>query len=168
MGTLAALGATTAIQVGTSIYGANKEADAAEAQGIYQSNMFNYNAKLADYSASDALKRGDKAVDALGRDVKKTIGSQRAALAAQGIEVDSGSALDVQANTQTLGKLDALQIKNNAIMEAYGYKVEAQQAKTNAQMALTAANTKANNTILTGGINAVNAGVGAVAAYRRT
>jgi hypothetical protein len=46
-------------------------------------------------------------------------------LAASGVEVDDGSALDILGDTAELGELDALTIRSNAEREAYDYKVAA-------------------------------------------
>lgn len=53
------------------------------------------------------------------------IASQRAGFSGQGVEVDVGSGLEVQQDAAYLGELDAMQIRQNAAREAWGYSVEA-------------------------------------------
>lgn len=93
--------------------------------GAYQRQTFEMNAKIAEFQAEDAIRRGDEEANKLLTNVQKLIGSQRTATAAQGIEVDSGSALDIQLDTAALGAVDAQTIKTNAYQEAFGFKAEA-------------------------------------------
>lgn len=101
------------------------------AYGQYQAGQMNrdlmrYNAQVAEYQSEDALVRGEIKEQRFRRDAAKFIGSQKVALAAQGIEIDDDSALDVMANTAYLAEVDALTIRNNAKREAWGYKVQAE------------------------------------------
>jgi hypothetical protein len=153
------LGTTTTIGLATSI----SQAGAQRAQGEYQNEMFKINAKFAELQAKDAIDRGDAESDALRKNAKRLIGAQRVSLAAQGIEVDSGTAAAIQEDTARLSELDALQIRNNAWREAWGFKVQAQDFRNQGLMARDAARTQSNMTLVTGGINAVGTGYQAFA-----
>ena len=73
------------------------------------------------------------------------IGSQRAALASQGGDVDSGSPLDIQSDTARAGEFDAQTIRNNAAQQAYGYRLQAANAAGDAgRYSASAANTMAD------------------------
>lgn len=63
------------------------------------------------------------------------IGAQRVSLAAQGIDVNEGTALDIQAGTREMGELDILKILNNASREAWGYAVGVTNAENQANLA---------------------------------
>jgi hypothetical protein len=52
-------------------------------------------------------------------------GTQTARMAANGVALDSGSALDVLTSTDVMGEADANTIRDNAGKEAYGYKSQA-------------------------------------------
>src|SRR5688572_4523364 len=108
-------------QAAGSIASAYSESEALKAQGAHQKRMAGINAELAEMQADDAIKRGDKEAEGVRRNAKKMIGSQRAALAAQGIEIDDGSALEIQDETRAIATEDALQIKNNAWRTAWGF-----------------------------------------------
>ena len=88
-----------------------------------------YNARVAEIQAQDALQRGkeDEALYRLG--VKSLMGSQTADFAGQNVDVTSGTAVDVRADTAYLGELDAQTIRRNAQREAWGYSVQAQQSR---------------------------------------
>jgi hypothetical protein len=70
-----------------------------------------------------------------GAQVRALVGSQRASFAGQGVDVGSGSAADVQADAAYLGELDKRQILSNAQREAWGYRVDAENNRRNADIA---------------------------------
>lgn len=127
MGATAALG-VVALGTASSAYGKVRAGN--ETQSIY-----NQNAQIADLQAQDALERGDIDAKKMKRKTEQVIGSQRTSLAAQGVDVNKGSALDVQADAAYLGELDALTIKNNAAKEAWGYKVQASDYRSRGKAA---------------------------------
>ena len=129
---------------------------AQKAQGEYQKQMFDLNAKLAELNSQDAIRRGDQTASTLRRENKKLMGSQRAALAAQGIDIDSGSALDIQNETADLGYMDQITAKNNAWREAWGYKVESNNSLAQGNLAKSAANFSAYTSLATGGLRALD------------
>jgi hypothetical protein len=141
---------------GLSLYGARQQSKAMKAQGEYQSRILEDNAKISDFQAQEALKRGDREAKDLKKAGQQLIGSQRAALAAQGIDVNRDDAATVQ--SQTAGQIaeDAVTLKNNAWREAWGYRVEAQNQRQQAKFARQGAQTNARATLLTGGLQAVN------------
>ena len=99
---------------GASLAGAQSEAKSYEVQANYTTEMNKINQRRADLAAEDALKRGAKESNVHLQKVKAMGGSQKVALAAQGISLDQGSAQDIQADTKRLGYEDALTIQNNA------------------------------------------------------
>ena len=151
-------------QAGLTLIQADQDAKTLRAQAKYQEAMFEINAGYAELQGKDALHRGEEDVHSIKSGAKQLIGSQRASLAAQGIEVDSGSALEIQQDTAALAELDSIRARNNAWREAWGYKVEAQQASAQGQLAAITGKAKAQQTLLTGGITALNQGYSGFAA----
>src|SRR5688572_8077583 len=102
---MAGTSATTMMALSSATQGVNSlassymQSQAMEAQGKYQKRQFEFNAQMAEIQSEDALERGGKAVTQHKKQTKRLIGAQRAAMAAQGIEIDSGSALEVQEDT---------------------------------------------------------------------
>lgn len=143
-----------AAQAGLSLNQANQDAKTARAQADYQNKMSKINSDFAEMQGRDAIARGDVQAGKIKKGARQVVGAQRAALAAQGIDISSGSALDVQRETETLGELDAIQARNNAWREAWGYKVEAAQASAQGQMAMIAGKATAKATLMTGGAQA--------------
>lgn len=142
-----------------SIGTAYAQSRAIQAQGNFQRDVSKINAKQAEYQAEDVIRLGQSQIDQLKKDGKRLIGSQRTALAAQGIAIDSGSALAIQESTANLIALDAITIKNNAWRQAWGYKQEAMNATIQGNIASLSARNSANNTLLTGGIRALDYGI---------
>lgn len=98
---------------------------AAIAQANFQRQVAENNRIVAERQAADAILRGDALEQEKRFETQFLAGRQRAALAANGIVVDQGSALDITAGTFELGELDALTIRNNAQREAFGFKAQA-------------------------------------------
>ena len=98
---------------------------AIQAQSRYQSSMLDISSRFASLQAEDAIFRGDEEAKSVKRRVRGILGSQRVSFAGQGVDLDSGSAAAVQQSTEYEAELDAIQIKNNAWKEAWGYRVKA-------------------------------------------
>lgn len=153
MGLTAAIG-FGAVGAAGSLASAGMQASALGDQGEQQKFLFDINSRLSTMQSDDALRRGDEAAGEVIRKASQVRGSQRAAYAAQGIDVDSGSAALLQDESDTAGRVDAVTIRNNAWREAWGYKVEAAQASASGQFAKRAADTAATATLITGGLKA--------------
>ena len=108
--------------------GKSQEGAAQAGMANYQAQLARNNQQVAEWNAQRALQQGQ--VDEQNQRFKtaSVLGSQRAALASQGGDVDSGSPLDIQADTARAGEYDAQAIRNNAALKAYGYRVQAANA----------------------------------------
>jgi hypothetical protein len=155
----AALAAATIAQTASGVIGNRRNANAAIAQGNYEQGVNNLNAGYADQEATDAIARGREAELRAGTQTRVLGGTQRAALAASGVDPNVGSAAEIQAENSQLGALDALTIKNNAAREAYGYQVQAQGYRAGGAMAAAAGQNAAQgyrnqaaSTLLTGSL----------------
>jgi hypothetical protein len=105
--------------------GQGQQAAAQAGMANYQAQVARNNQAVAEGYAQRALQQGQ--VDEQNQRFKTAavLGSQRAALASQGGDVDSGSPLDIQADTARAGEYDAQTVRNNAAVKAYGYRVQA-------------------------------------------
>ncbi len=112
--------------------GAVQQSQAASAQATYQAAVSRNNAVLAEKAASDAEERGRLEEKQSRLRTSRTIGSQRASFAANGVVVDEGSALDVTADTAELGEVDALTIRDNAAREAFNFRAQGSQFQSDA------------------------------------
>ncbi len=145
---------------------AEQEADAVVKQAEFQKKVYESNKRLAEYSAEDVMSRGERAINDLGTVVQSTIGAQRSSYASQGVDVNTGIAVDVAAETAVSGAVDALTIKNNATREAFGYKIQAINYSRQGKFVEEAAKRSASNTLLTGGLRSLaKLGEGAYKGY---
>jgi len=129
---------------------------AQRAQARYQGQVEEENRKLAMLAADDAIQRGDVEEQAARMRTRQLISLQDAKFAASGVEVGSGSALDVTMDTAQFGELDALTIRNNAQREAWGYLSDATAASRRSSLTRASARTQSGATLLTGGSQALS------------
>lgn len=104
-------------------------------QGKYLDEVAKVNAGISNRAAQDAITRGGIEADEQRKTTQQVIGAQRAGFAAGNIDVNTGSAGQIQNDTAALGELDALTIMNNAAREAYGYKVQAMDQRQQGKLA---------------------------------
>lgn len=115
------------IPAAIAVVGGVMQAQNSKQQGDYSSDMLQKNAAFKNKAADETEIVGNTSADWQRVKTKQAIGTQRTALAANGVDVNSGSASQLQDDTAMLGELDALTIQNNAAREAYGYRVQATQ-----------------------------------------
>lgn len=134
-----------------------KNANALISQGVYTKSRYDYNAGIADIQAADATRRGTLDANNLNSQTRQLAGSQRATLAASGVDVNSGTAAAIVDETYILGERDATTIRNNAALEAFGFQTQAADLRQQGAMAADAANQNARtlrqegwNTLMTG------------------
>lgn len=119
---------------GVSAVGAVESGYAKSEAASYRSQVAANNAKLAQDDATREMQAGDVAAFNRGLKTRAQIGSQKAAQGASGIDVNSGSAVDVRAGTEELGMLDALTIRSDAAKRAYARQVEATSYTAQSQL----------------------------------
>lgn len=106
------------------------------------------NAHFMESQALDAEKRGKEDESDLRVRIRQQIGTARAAYAAQGVQVSEGSVAETEASIAYMGEKDAVRIRNNAAREAWGYRVQAWNAKTQAKLARAEGRSQALGTVL--------------------
>lgn len=161
------MGATTAALAISSaaamMMQASQESDALNSQADYTGRMSRINERLNKLDAEDAIVRGESEARNVEKRGKQILGSQRANFAAQGIALDSGSAQDIQTETAESTAMDALTVRNNAALGAWGIKFQGQQASNKARMEMEGMRNTAGSTMLTGGMRAASSALSAYA-----
>lgn len=114
--------------------GTKQAGAAASASSYYQAAVAANNAKIAEAQADRALAAGRVETQAVGLKSAANLGAIKAEQAASGIDVNTGSAVDVQASARMLGKQAAEQTMNNAQERAWGYRIAAQNDKAQAEL----------------------------------
>lgn len=151
-GAMLAIGAVSAF---SQIRNSQNEAEGIRMKTEFEARQLDLNRDLAAFQAEDAIRRGDKEAVAKQKQTKQLIGAQKVALAASGVEIDSGSALDIMEDTAAIGASDVMTIKNNAWREAWGYKVQANNLKGQSEFSRIAGANASRNTLAAGNMNAL-------------
>jgi hypothetical protein len=138
------------IMAGISAVGAYQQAAGQKAQAKYQAGVAANNAKLAEMQADDAEARGNKAAQDMRRKYVALQGTQRAALAARGLDISDGSANATLQDTAFFGAMDEETVRANAAREAWGYRVRG--ANFDAEAAANSNAAAAANPLLSGGL----------------
>lgn len=158
--------ATGTAAAGTALsYQASKVQQAgAEATAQANSNSANYAAKVAENNAIAERQNAERAVEAgqvkaTNASIKNasTVARIGAGMAANGVDINTGSSVDVQDSQRKTGVLDAETVLNNAQLEAYGYRTQA----TNYENQTTLDKAQAGNAITAGNIASEGIGAGA-------
>ena len=134
-------------------------------QGKQQQAMYNYQAKVAEENAKIANKNAaterQTGIEEARLQRMKTlqaVGSQQAAMAANGMDVTQGTSLDIIEDTAAMGELDALQIQTNYERKAQSYEAQANNFNNQASMDVIAG----KNAYTAGQIKAVQTGLNGV------
>lgn len=109
-------------------------------------NMGEINARLAEMAAETELNRGQREYGAFTLKKGAMKSSQRANLAANGVDLGTGSALETLTTTDIMGEIDGSTIISNAVRAAWGYQTQAVISRTSAAVAANNARSNAQNT----------------------
>ena len=124
-------GAMQGIGLFTNMMGAGMQASAARRQAEAQARAYEYqaamqeeNARLAEARAKDAVARGGLEEVRFRKEASQFLGTQKAAIAAGGVETDTGSPLALLTDTAEGIEEDAATIRYNAQMERWEHLVD--------------------------------------------
>ena len=128
-----ALGALSTV---VQIQAQNQAEQAERARSTFDAAVLRNNQTITEDAAADAIERGRIAEGLKRSEVSQLIGIQRAALAGSGVEVDTGSALQVTTDTAGIGEFEARVIRSNAEREAFDLRVRAMNLGAEAEITL--------------------------------
>lgn len=141
-------GITSLLGTGLSIFGSIQQGKAAQAQADYQS-------KQSLILKEDAIRRGAETEQRQRRQNAALEGRQRAVLASSGVDANSGSPLEILADTAQIGELDVRNIRSNTSREAASHQQASDIAEFEGENAKRASYIDAFGTAL-GGISSVS------------
>ena len=120
-----------AVGQGATVGGGILSAFGSLSQGTSNKNMYDYQAALArmnaqidQQNAEFAMQTGNQQNMQFGLKAGQRLGQIKAAQAASGFAVNSGSAKQVVDSQQQLDKIDMATIRSNAAKTAYNYEVK--------------------------------------------
>lgn len=120
------LAAITAVISAASAMQASK---ARKSQAKFQAQVAQNNVIIADRKAVDAVKRGEVEARKHAAKVEQFQATQTVSLASQGVDITTGTSVDLLADTAELGAIDEQVIRHNSAREAYEHRVNAQTAQ---------------------------------------
>lgn len=114
--------------------GSIQQGNAAASSAKYNAQIQENNAKIAQQNSIFASEQGAANAGIEQQKTRAQVGAIKAAQAANGVDVNSGSAIDVRSSAESLGMLNAITIRSNASRHAYGYQTEAASDKAQAAL----------------------------------
>lgn len=126
---LGVLGTVVSAAGQASAYGAQSSAYA------YQAQVALMNEKIMKRNASTTIIAGQEEAKQKGMQTAALLGTQKAAQAANNIDVNSGSAKRVRDSTYVLGRMDEMTIMKNATRKADAYMAQAANYHAEADLA---------------------------------
>ena len=155
----AVTGAVAAIAGGAvAAVGAVQEGKAKKAEYTYQAKVAEENAKIAQENANVQRQQGIEEARLQRIKTASVIGSQKTAMAANGVDITQGTAVDVISDTAAMGELDALQTQYNYESKARAYETEAGNFINQSRLDMLAG----QNAYSAGKINAISQGIGGI------
>ena len=145
----AALLATSAMSEATTAY---LKTRAVEAQSKYQRDAYTLGADIAETNAKRSIQRSEFDVQQIEKRTRRLVGAQKAAAAGQGVDVASENVMGFQDEALRNQGADTLTTRNNAWLEAWGYKTVAQEYRSRGLWSELAADNEVKSTVLTGGL----------------
>lgn len=158
-----------AVSIGSSIaggilgaFGSEKKADAEAQADMYKAQVARNNAIIAERKAGQTREAGGIEAENNDLKTKSKIAEATVVQAANGLDVNTGTNVDVRNSMADLGRLDTLTIISNAAKKAQDFEVQAMNFNAEGQLDTMAA----ENAKEAGDINAASSlisGAGSVA-----
>lgn len=132
------MGLTSAIATtagaGIKAIGAWSEAQGQRTQLGLDAKLADLNAQMKEQQARDTLMAGERQSQAIMMQTAQTKSSQRTALAANGVALDSDSAVNLLSSTDYLGEVDRNTNAANTLRDAMGVRMDAVNYRNQALM----------------------------------
>ena len=128
-------------------------------EGRYNRGVAAYNARVAENQAQEVRNIGIEEENLQRLKTAQLLSKQRAQLGASGVEIGSGSALQLQEDTATLGEADALRIRSNVESQALALETGAGLTRRRGEFAQDISESQAFGTLLGGTADILDTGV---------
>lgn len=99
-----------------------------------QANLSDINARMSESAAQSTLLAGQRDEQRSRIATANLKGTQRASMAANGIDLGQGSAINILTTTDAMGEIDANTIQANAVRSAWGQRTQAMNQTNQALM----------------------------------
>ena len=109
-------------------------AEAQAQQANYQAEVAANNAKVQAYNQLNAINAGRVNAQQSSLQNAARMAGIRGAIAASGIDPNSGSAVDVEQSQREIGELGTQNVYQNAALQGWGYQIAGQNDQAQAQL----------------------------------
>tara|TARA_R110000868_G_scaffold21489_7_gene88975 strand:- start:1738 stop:2415 length:678 start_codon:yes stop_codon:yes gene_type:complete len=148
--TTAGLTAMQALALGASVGGTVLSAGSAYQQGQVAKQVGRNNAQMAEAAAQDAQRRGEEQAIDVQRKGAALKSAQRVSLASRGLDLQYGTAADLQDQTDFFTQSDVATTRTNAGREAYNLRARGQAEMQRGRADATNAMLQAGGSLLGG------------------
>lgn len=124
----------SALSTAVSTYGASQQAQGERRMHRYQAAVASNNAQVADWHAQDAVRRGHQEAHAARRRGEALRGTQRATMAARGLDLSQGTPAALLSETDYFTSYDQAVARHNAAKEAWASQVQGANLQGEARM----------------------------------
>lgn len=126
--------ALSAVGTAANVGGKLKGGQSTNQADLYKAQVAENNAIAYDQMATRVVQGGEVASDVAGLRTAAAVGDTKAKQAANGVDVNTGSAVDVRAGVAQAGRINQMTTLSNAQLQGYGYRVKAAQERAQAQL----------------------------------
>ena len=152
----------TVVSTTMGVVSSVQQGKAAQAQMNYQAEINRRNAAKAQANADDKRQEGIEESRMQRLKTLQKVGAQQAALAANGVDVSEGTALDIIEDTAAMGELDALTTRYNYEKQALAFESQADNFNNQSNLDVFAGQNAYSSGITNAVANGVN-GLGNIA-----
>ena len=149
---------TSVIGAGMGVVSSINQGKAQKAQYDYQAEINKQNAQIALDNASKERQQGIEEARLQRLKAQQNVASQTSAMAANGIDVTKGTAVNILGDTAMWGEMDALNTLTNAESRARAMEAEAGNFQNQARLDTFAG----QNAYKAGQINAISSGLNGI------
>ena len=143
------------------------QAEALKRQADFEAQQQRFNAELLKIQEKEIKRQADRETVNREARVRQAVGSQKVALAAQGVEVDSDLGAVLEAEERRVGLEDVAAIRNNAWRDAMGLEIKRMDTLFQARSTELRGRDARRSTLVTGGLRAASGGISGFRNYRR-
>jgi hypothetical protein len=118
----------------TSAFGNFAAGQAQEQMYNYQAGVARLDAQIARQNAQYATQVGELSAQRYGMMAGQRMGQITAAQSSSGLDIKSGSAVDVRASQKLVSAMDVAAVRSDAARTAYNYQVQGVQFDAQAQL----------------------------------
>lgn len=132
------------------------QANAIRAKGKFEESQLQSNAAELESAAAQAKEIGNEDAADVLQQARELEGTQRAQLAASGVDISTGSAAQVLDQTIAFGIEDAKTVKTNAYRQAFGLQRQAVNVRAEQRQTRISRKFKQRISLISGGVSAIS------------